>query len=88
MRGPGDTIDTDLGSLEVDLVRTVVDTMIGPLVEADGGTVEIISVHDHQVALRLGGACVGCPARTITRDDVLTPLLTRAMGIPIHVELV
>ncbi len=31
-----------------------------------GGSVELISYHDDQVKVRLGGACVGCPLSTAT----------------------
>jgi Fe-S cluster biogenesis protein NfuA len=76
------------GSFEAD-VRAAIETYIAPLVACDGGTIELISTSDAEdtVVVALDGACIGCPARTITRDSVLVPLLTAELGRPIAVEL-
>lgn len=31
-----------------------------------GGSVELISFHDDEVQVRLGGACLGCPLSPVT----------------------
>ena len=46
-------------------VRKVLD-MVRPRLQADGGDVELISVDDGVVKVRLTGACGGCPMATMT----------------------
>ncbi|RLA93642.1 MAG: NifU family protein [Deltaproteobacteria bacterium] len=39
---------------------------IRPLLQADGGDVELVDVTDGVVKVRLKGACMGCPMATMT----------------------
>ena len=39
---------------------------IRPVLQADGGDVELVDVSDGVVKLRLTGACAGCPMSTMT----------------------
>lgn len=39
---------------------------IRPVLQADGGDVELVDVKDGVVKLRLRGACAGCPMATMT----------------------
>ncbi len=39
---------------------------IGPARQADGGGVELVSVVDGIVSVKLTGACGGCPMSTMT----------------------
>jgi Fe-S cluster biogenesis protein NfuA len=39
---------------------------IRPSLQADGGDVELVSVDDGVVSLRLTGACGGCPMSAMT----------------------
>lgn len=39
---------------------------IRPVLQADGGDVELIDVNDGVVKLKLKGACAGCPMSTMT----------------------
>jgi Fe-S cluster biogenesis protein NfuA len=39
---------------------------IRPSLEADGGNVELVSVKDGVVTVKLTGACAGCPMSTMT----------------------
>jgi len=39
---------------------------IRPLLQADGGDVELVDVNDGVVKVKLQGACSGCPMATIT----------------------
>jgi Fe-S cluster biogenesis protein NfuA len=39
---------------------------IRPNLVSDGGNVELISVDDGRVELKLTGACAGCPMSTLT----------------------
>jgi len=49
-----------------DLVEKVIEA-IRPMIQADGGDVELIGItQDGIVRIRLHGACVGCPSSHIT----------------------
>jgi Fe-S cluster biogenesis protein NfuA len=39
---------------------------IRPALQADGGDVELVSVKDGTVSVKLTGACGGCPMATMT----------------------
>lgn len=39
---------------------------IRPSLQADGGDVELVSVDDGVVSVRLTGSCAGCPMSTMT----------------------
>jgi len=57
--------DTKAKSLR-DRVAAALDK-IRPLVQADGGDVELVGVDDEGVVtVRLRGACIGCPSAAIT----------------------
>jgi Fe-S cluster biogenesis protein NfuA len=49
----------------LDKVEEVLDK-IRPNLIRDGGNVELISVNDGTVELKLTGACAGCPMSTLT----------------------
>ena len=46
-------------------VQAVIDK-IRPMLQADGGDVELVSVDDSVVKVRLQGACKGCPMSQMT----------------------
>lgn len=46
-----------------------------PLVEADGGRLQLVAVEDGWVAVRLGGACRSCHAQEETLREALEPRL-------------
>jgi len=46
-------------------VKAVLDK-IRPMLQADGGDVELINVEDGVVKVRLQGACAGCPMSQMT----------------------
>ena len=50
-----------------DSVQSVID-LIRPMLQADGGDVELVSVDEATgvVSVRLQGACRGCPAAAMT----------------------
>ena len=39
---------------------------IRPMLQADGGDVELVDIEDGIVKLRLQGACAGCPGAQMT----------------------
>ncbi|HUX01638.1 MAG: NifU family protein [Phycisphaerae bacterium] len=46
-------------------VSAVLDE-IRPLLQADGGDIQLVSVEDGVVKVRLRGACAGCPGAQMT----------------------
>jgi len=53
---------------------------IRPVLEADGGGVEIIEFKDKDLTLNLLGACSGCPMSSITFGVVLENKLRELCG--------
>jgi Fe-S cluster biogenesis protein NfuA len=45
-----------------DRVRRVVADEVLPLLQMDGGSVEVLDVNDGVVRVRLLGSCAGCPS--------------------------
>lgn len=59
-------------------MREKVEEIIGkirPLLQADGGDVELVDVDDGVVKVRLQGACAGCPMSTITLQQGIARIL-------------
>ncbi|MEE8205132.1 MAG: NifU family protein [Dehalococcoidales bacterium] len=48
---------------------------IRPSLEADGGNVELVSVKDGVVTVKLTGACAGCPMSTLTLQNGIERIL-------------
>jgi Fe-S cluster biogenesis protein NfuA len=57
-------------------VKSVLDK-IRPMLQADGGDVELINVEDGVVKVRLQGACAGCPMSQMTLKQGIERLLTQ-----------
>lgn len=53
------------GAALVDRVRAVIDDC-RPLVQADGGDIELLDVQDDVVSVALTGNCIGCPSAQAT----------------------
>ena len=50
---------------------------IRPILERDGGDVELVNVNDGTVELRLTGACAGCPMASMTLRMGIEQILKR-----------
>ena len=50
-----------------------------PSLVADGGNVELISVNDGVVKVKLTGACAGCPMSTLTLKMGIERMLKQAI---------
>lgn len=48
---------------------------IRPMLQADGGDVELVDVVDGIVSVRLTGACSGCPMSQVTLKNGIERLL-------------
>ena len=47
-------------------VKGVIEKEIKPLLAMGGGSIELVSVEDGTVKVRLSGACAGCPMSQYT----------------------
>lgn len=55
-------------------VQAVLDK-IRPQLQADGGDVELVSIEDGLVKVRLQGACAGCPMSQMTLKNGIERVL-------------
>jgi len=60
-------------------VEALLDELVRPLIEADGGNLELVSVTEDTVVVRLLGACAGCPGAPYTRSKVIEPVVQRIL---------
>ncbi len=72
-------------------VDRVIQDLIRPLLAADGGDVEVVSVDPSadppEVVLRLSGAFRGCPGTPLVQRSILEPVLEKALGSKVRVRL-
>jgi Fe-S cluster biogenesis protein NfuA len=61
-----------------DKVREAIDK-IRPLLQRDGGDIELVSVEDGVVKVRLRGACAGCPMSQMTLKGVVEQAIKEAV---------
>lgn len=66
--------------------EVVIAEVIRPLIEADGGRLELIEVTGNRVVIQLSGTCKGCPGQPYTLTRIIEPALRRALGTNIEVE--
>ena len=57
-------------------IQAVIDK-IRPMLQADGGDVELVDVVDGVVQVRLKGACVGCPMSQMTLKNGIERFLKK-----------
>jgi Fe-S cluster biogenesis protein NfuA len=50
---------------------------IRPMLQADGGDVELIAVNDGVVTVKLQGACKGCPMSQMTLKNGIEKMLKK-----------
>ena len=69
-----------------DKVAKVIEE-IRPMLQADGGDVELVEVADNNVVkLRLQGACAGCPGAQMTLKNGIERMLREKVDTSIVVE--
>jgi Fe-S cluster biogenesis protein NfuA len=74
------------GELEA-RARQLVEQILEPLVAADGGKIELVSVQGRRVTVRMFGMCAGCPGRPYTVSGVLEPVARRYLGSDVSFEV-
>ncbi len=61
---------------------------IRPMLQADGGDVELVDMEDGVVKVRLTGACSGCPMSQMTLKNGIEKLLKEEIAEVVSVESV
>ncbi len=56
-----------------DAILDVVERVLAPLVEADGGRLYLVSAGDEAVELHLAGRFAGCPGNALVSRHILEP---------------
>ena len=59
---------------------------IRPMLQADGGDVELVDVQDGVVTVRLQGACGGCPMSRMTLKNGIERILKQEVPEVVSVE--
>jgi Fe-S cluster biogenesis protein NfuA len=59
---------------------------IRPMLQRDGGDVELVDVQDGIVTVRLRGACSGCPMSQMTLKNGIEKFLKREVAGVISVQ--
>ncbi len=59
---------------------------IRPMLQADGGDVELVDIEDGVVKVRLKGACAGCPMSQMTLKNGIEKFLKQEIPEVVSVE--
>jgi Fe-S cluster biogenesis protein NfuA len=59
---------------------------VRPMLQADGGDVELVDVQDGIVTVRLQGACGGCPMSQMTLKNGIEKILKKEVPEVVSVE--
>lgn len=62
-----------------------VDEVLRPLIAADGGEIELVSMEEKRLVVRMKGMCSGCPGRPYTISEVIEPAARRYLGVDVQV---
>jgi Fe-S cluster biogenesis protein NfuA len=57
-------------SLEAKAKR-LIEEVLRPLIQVDGGQIELVSVTEARMVVRLSGTCRGCPGRPYTLHGIV-----------------
>jgi Fe-S cluster biogenesis protein NfuA len=68
-------------------VQSILDK-IRPVLQKDGGDVELVDVKDGVVSVRLTGACKGCPMSQMTLKNGIEKYLKKEIPEVVSVESV
>ncbi len=59
---------------------------IRPMLQADGGDVELVDIKEGVVTVRLQGACAGCPMSQMTLKNGIEKILKKEIPEVVSVE--
>lgn len=58
-------------------VKDVIEKKVNPALALDGGNVELVSVENGTVNIKMGGGCAGCPMRQFTLSTFIQTTITK-----------
>jgi len=67
--------------------QRLIEDVLRPLIAADGGEIELVSMVDKRLVIRLAGACSGCPGRPYTVRGIVEKAARKTLGPDVQVEL-
>ncbi|MDQ3035488.1 MAG: NifU family protein [Myxococcota bacterium] len=67
-------------------LERVIDEILRPLLEADGGGLEIIEARDDELVLALTGAFRGDPGAPYVQSRIVRPVIVKALGREIRIR--
>jgi NifU-like protein len=71
---------------KINMIQEIIDKEIRPLLQNDGGDIELIDVVGDRVLVRLKGSCVGCVASNLTIKSLVEDKLREFVSDNIIVE--
>jgi Fe-S cluster biogenesis protein NfuA len=77
---------TDKDKQLTEIAAELLAGQIGALAQSHGGSIELVSVRDHNVTVRMSGACDGCPASGSTLYEKLQRELRRRVSDQVTVS--
>lgn len=67
-------------------IEEVVNTLLKPLLEADGAGIEVERFDGETLVLRLRGTLVGDPGAPVIKERVIRPVIESALGEDVKIE--
>ncbi len=59
----------------IEKIKNIIETEVRPILQDDGGDIELIDVEDGIVKVKLVGACAHCPSSALTLYDGVEKML-------------
>lgn len=66
-------------------IDAMVDEVLRPLLERDGGSIEVAAFEGSVLTLRLAGAILGCPGTPYVKRHVIEPAIREAVGPDVEI---
>lgn len=63
----------------------MVESVLAPLIEADGGEIAIVRFERSVLTLRLGGMLRGCPGTEYVKRGIIEPAIRAAGGDDVEI---
>jgi Fe-S cluster biogenesis protein NfuA len=64
----------------------LIDEILGPLLEADGGGIRVVSFQGDELVLALTGAFRGDPGSVYVQSRILRPAIVKALGREVSIR--
>ena len=84
--GEGTVVANAEAVAETTSVQEVIDKEIRPLLEHDGGSIELVDLNGNNVIVRLTGRCSSCPSAGVTLKYTVQDKLREFVSSDLTVE--